>query len=134
MVQTTIAKYGGSLWDCHIYVSQYLFVIVKTDHQAANFFGYTVRTVHVCTTMLVHAVNLTKNCNHDFRCGSTKIKMKFATYQSTGFHYRSRRPTFKPQKTVEATASDENATIQPPQAVELIPEQKPPVSFLVKLI
>ena len=59
--------------------------------------------------------------------------MKFATYQSTGFHYRSRRPTFKPQKTEEATASDENATIQAPQAVKLIPEQKPPVSFLVKL-
>ena len=55
--------------------------------------------------------------------------MKFATYRSVGFNYRSRRPTFKPLRTEEAIASDESATIQPPQAVESIPEQKPPVSF-----
>ena len=49
------------------YVSQYLLVIVKTDHQfeTAKFFGYAVCTVHVYTTTLVHAVNLAKNCNHD---------------------------------------------------------------------
>ena len=56
----------------------------------------------------------------DCRCGSTKIKMKFATYRSAGFNYRSRRPTFKPQKTEEATVSA-GATTQP-QAAE-----KPPV-------
>ena len=55
--------------------------------------------------------------------------MKFATYRSVGFNYRSRRPTFKPQKTEEAIASDEGATTQSPQAVELILEQIPPVSF-----
>ena len=55
--------------------------------------------------------------------------MKFATYRSVGFNYRSRRPTFKPQRTEEAIASDEGATTQPPQAVESIPAQKPPVSF-----
>jgi hypothetical protein len=55
--------------------------------------------------------------------------MKFATYCSVGFNYRSRRPTFKPQKTEEAIGSDEGATSQPPQPVESIPEQKPPVRF-----
>ena len=55
--------------------------------------------------------------------------MKFATYRSVGFNYRSRRQTFKPQRTKKAIASDESAIIQLPQAVELIPEQKPPVSF-----
>ena len=56
--------------------------------------------------------------------------MKFATYRSVGFNYRSRRPTFKPQRTEEAIASDEGAITQP-QAVELVRrlEQKPPVSF-----
>ena len=43
--------------------------------------------------------------NNDYRCGSTKIKMKFATYRSAGFNYRSRRPTFKPQKMKEAITS-----------------------------
>ena len=52
--------------------------------------------------------------------------MKFATYRSAGFNYRSRRPTFKPQKTEEATASA-GATSQP-QAAE-----KPPVCFHVPL-
>ena len=55
--------------------------------------------------------------------------MKFATYRSVGFNYRSRRPTFKPQRTEEAIASEEGATTQPPQAVKLTPEQKLPVSF-----
>ena len=54
--------------------------------------------------------------------------MKFATYCSAGFNYRSRRPTFKPQKTEEAIASAQGATTQP-QTVESIPEQKPPVCF-----
>ena len=49
--------------------------------------------------------------------------MKFATYRSAGFNYRSRRPTFKPQKMKEATASA-GATTQP-QAAE-----KPPVCFM----
>ena len=57
--------------------------------------------------------------------------MKFATYRSAGFNYRSRRPTFKPLKTEKATASA-GATTQP-QAVESIPEQKPPVCFHVPL-
>ena len=56
------------------------------------------------------------------RCGDTKIKMKFATYRLVGFNYRSRRPTFKPQRTEETIASDEGAITQPPQ-VNL--EQKP---------
>jgi hypothetical protein len=58
--------------------------------------------------------------------------MKFATYRSVGFNYRNRRPTFRPQKTEEAIASDEGATTQPPQ-VESIPEQKTPVRFHVSL-
>ena len=55
--------------------------------------------------------------------------MKFATYRSVGYNYRHRRLTFKPQRTEEAFANDEGATTQPPRAVELILEQKPPVSF-----
>ena len=56
--------------------------------------------------------------------------MKFATYRSVGFNYRSRRPTFKPQRTEEAiNATDEGAITQPPQAVEMNLEQKAPVSF-----
>ena len=47
--------------------------------------------------------------------------MKFATYRSAGFNYRSRRPTFKPQKMAEATASA-GATTHP-QAAESIPKQ-----------
>ena len=54
--------------------------------------------------------------------------MKFATYRSVGFNYRSRRPTFKPQRTEEAIISNEGAITQP-QAVELNLEQRPPVSL-----
>lgn len=59
--------------------------------------------------------------------------MKFATYRSVGFNYRSRRPTFKPQKVEEVTTSAQGATIQP-QAAESILEQKSPVCFHVSLI
>ena len=59
--------------------------------------------------------------------------MKFATYCSVGFNYRSRRPTFKPQRTEEAIVSDEGAITQPPQAIELNLEQKPPVRFQAPL-
>ena len=55
--------------------------------------------------------------------------MKFATYCSVGFNYRSRRPTFKPQRTEEAIISNESAITQPPRAVKLILEQKPSVSL-----
>ena len=55
--------------------------------------------------------------------------MKFATYRSVGFNYRSRRPTFKPQRTEEAIAGDGGAITQPPQVVKLILEQKSPVSL-----
>ena len=65
--------------------------------------------------IIVH-VKLLFPLNDDCRCGSTKIKMKFATYRSVGFNYRSRRPTFKPQKTEEATASAGAAT--QPQTAE----------------
>ena len=63
------------------------------------------------------------------RYGNAKIKMKFATYRSAGFNYRSRRPTFKPQKMEEATTSAQGIISQP-QIAESIPEQKPPVCFL----
>ena len=81
--------------------------------------------VHVWTTIIIRA------CINSwlYRCGDTKIKMKFATYRSVGFNYRSRRPTFKPQRTEEAITSDEGAISQPPQAVELTLEQKPFVRF-----
>jgi hypothetical protein len=59
--------------------------------------------------------------------------MKFATYRSVGFNYRSRRLTFKPKMTEEAIASDEGAATQPPQPIELILEQKLPVRFHVPL-
>ena len=76
-----------------------------------------------------HVSTYYRNHNSFHRCGDTKIKMKFATYYSVGFNYRSRRPTFKPQRTEEAIASDEGAITQPPQAVKLILEQKSPVSL-----
>ena len=60
------------------------------------------------------------------RCGDTKVKMKFATYRSTGFNYRSRRPTFKPKREELATTSA--GDMVQPQAVTLSTlEPKSPV-------
>ena len=98
-----------------------LLAIAKTDHQTAKFSGYTLQYMYEQSWEFNYR-------NHDsVGVEILKLKMKFATYRSVGFNYRSRRPTFKPQRTEETIASDEGAITQPPQAVKLNLEQKLPV-------